>query len=100
MARAKVCSLPKWKVTTVQHASPDEEYLYARELGARLPAPIADAYVTADDVCRILRISLPTLRRWIKDQKFPAAEPRGSDHDHRRWRVSVLNGFITKTPGG
>ncbi len=72
----------------------------ADTLGARPPVAVADAYLTADDVCRILRISLATLRRRVRDRKFPRPEARCSAAEHRRWRVSVLNEFITKTPGG
>lgn len=54
-----------------------------REMKAMLSS-LADSYMTAKDVAEKLKISQPTLWRWIKNGSFPAGK-------NGRWLRSQVN---------
>ncbi len=56
------------------------------------------AYYSLADVAVILRVSMQTVRRWIKEGKLPAIKIGGEDSRIIRVRREDLDDFIRNEP--
>jgi excisionase family DNA binding protein len=55
------------------------------------PADVAEPWVSIEPACRHLGISIPTMRRWIRDEYV---KPKRTPNGHYRFRLSDLDALL------